>query len=60
MDRATYESAPAGETLVRSPVRLPLPELPEERHGVAVLTRFGFTETEADALVRAGVLHDPR
>jgi len=55
MDRATRE-IPAGEKIVRSPIRLPLPEPSDERHGARVLTRFGFTDAEIEALGRAGVL----
>jgi alpha-methylacyl-CoA racemase len=55
MERATREPA-GGEKLVRSPIRLPLPELSEERHGASVLARFGFSEAEIEELARAGVL----
>ena len=47
--RATREGSGRGEKLVRSPVRLPLPALPEERHGAQVLARFGFTRAEIEA-----------
>jgi alpha-methylacyl-CoA racemase len=56
MERATREVPAGGEKIVRSPVRLPLPELPDERHGARVLTRFGFTDAEIEGLGRAGVL----
>jgi len=56
MERATREGSERGEKLVRSPVRLPLPGLPEERRGAQVLARFAFTREEIDALVRAGAL----
>ena len=49
MQRATREGSERGEKLVRSPVRLPLADLPEERHGAQVLARFGFTRAEIEA-----------
>ena len=48
MERATRAGSERGEKLVRSPVRLPLPALPEERHGAQVLARFGFTRAEIE------------
>jgi len=49
MERATREGSERGEKLVRSPVRLPLPALSEERHGAQLLARFGFTRAEIEA-----------
>ena len=49
MERALREGSERGEKLVRTPVRLPLPALPEERHGAQVLARFGFTRAEIEA-----------
>jgi alpha-methylacyl-CoA racemase len=56
MERATRPISTAGEKVVRSPVRHPLPELAEERRGPGVLARFGFTDAEIEPLLRAGVL----
>jgi alpha-methylacyl-CoA racemase len=53
MQRAAREGR---EKLVRSPVRLPLPALSEEKRGAQVLERFGFARAEIDALVREGAL----
>jgi alpha-methylacyl-CoA racemase len=53
MQRAAREGP---EKLVRSPVRLPLPALSEEKRGAQVLERFGFARAEIDALVREGAL----
>lgn len=53
MARATRDG-----TLVRSPVRLPLAELGDERQGAALLERFGFDASERDALLRNGVVSD--
>jgi alpha-methylacyl-CoA racemase len=51
LERATRE--PGGEKVVRSPVRLPLPELQEERHGTSVLARFGFNAADIERLADA-------
>lgn len=51
MQRAAREGERA-EKLVRTPVRLPLPALSEERQGAQVLARFGFTPAEIDGLLR--------
>ena len=59
MERGMRAAGTAREQLVRSPVRLPLPELHEEHQGARVLQRFGFTEADTEALVRAGVVDDP-
>ena len=53
MQRAAREER---EKLVRSPVRLPLPPLLEEKKGAQVLERFGFARAEIDALLREGAL----
>ena len=58
IERGTRAGREPGERIVRSPIRLPIPELPEERHGIPLLTRFGFTEAEAEVLLRAGALED--
>jgi crotonobetainyl-CoA:carnitine CoA-transferase CaiB-like acyl-CoA transferase len=57
MQRAARAGA-RGEKLVRSPVRLPLPPLSQERQGAQVLARFGFTAAEIDALLRDGAAGD--
>jgi alpha-methylacyl-CoA racemase len=49
-ERAARESPSGREKLVRSPIRLPLPDLGAERHGSSVLARFGFTEAEIEGL----------
>jgi alpha-methylacyl-CoA racemase len=49
MERALRAGGERGEKLMRSPVRLPLPELPAERHGAQLLARFGFTRAEIEA-----------
>ena len=49
MERALRGGSERGEKLVRSPVRLPLAALAEERHGAQVLARFGFTRAEIEA-----------
>jgi alpha-methylacyl-CoA racemase len=56
MERATRDSPSGGEKLVRSPIRLPVPELREERHGAHVLARFGFSDADIEGLAGAGVL----
>jgi crotonobetainyl-CoA:carnitine CoA-transferase CaiB-like acyl-CoA transferase len=55
MERATRQSSAGGE-VVRSPIRLPGPELREERHGSSVLSRFGFNDADIQELARTGVL----
>jgi alpha-methylacyl-CoA racemase len=56
LERAVRAGEVREEKLVRSPVRLPLPDLAEERRDAQVLARFGFTRAEIDELVRAGAL----
>jgi alpha-methylacyl-CoA racemase len=58
LERAAREGGAPGEKLVRSPVRLPLSALPEERRGAPVLARFGFSRAEIAELARAGALAD--
>lgn len=58
LGRAVRVGPVAGERLVRSPIRLPLPPLEAERRGAGVLHRFGFSERDTDELARAGVIAD--
>jgi alpha-methylacyl-CoA racemase len=49
MERAMREGSVRGEKLVRSPIRLPLPALPEERQGAQVLERFAIPRAAVEA-----------
>jgi alpha-methylacyl-CoA racemase len=45
----------AGDPLVRSPIRLPVPSLPTPRDSAATLASFGFTEEEIRILREQGI-----
>jgi alpha-methylacyl-CoA racemase len=54
--RTTRAGSAHGETLVRTPVRLPPAPLAAERRDAELLARFGFTPEQVEELVRAGAL----
>jgi alpha-methylacyl-CoA racemase len=56
MQRATRERGPDAGPLVRTPIRLPLPPLAQERRGAELLARFGFARDEVEALERSGAI----